>query len=119
MNETTEVETRPLVEHDGFSRPEERALPTVQAPTNTTPMQMIAHAVQATGGGSNVEAMVGALEGWTFDAPKGSTTIRPGDHAMLQPMFQTKLVDSGGTLTPQLVKTLTPQDTAPPVKPFQ
>lgn len=35
----------------------------------------------------DVDGMIAALEGWTFDAPKGSQTIRAGDHAMLQPMF--------------------------------
>ncbi len=78
---------------------------------------MVAHAAQTAP--DDVDGMITALQGWQFDGPKGAMTIRSEDHAMLQPMFQTKLVDSGGTLTPQLVKTLTPQDTAPPVKPFQ
>ena len=32
--------------------------------------------------------------------------IRAEDHALLQPMFQAKLVDANGTLTPELVKAL-------------
>jgi branched-chain amino acid transport system substrate-binding protein len=70
--------------------------------------------VQAPGGGSDVDAMVGALEGWTFDAPKGSTTIRAADHAMLQPMFQAKLAAAGPGFTPTLVATVPAADTAPP-----
>jgi len=58
--------------------------------------------------------MVGALEGWTFDAPKGSTTIRPGDHAMLQPMFQATLNPAGTGYAPKLVATVPAADTAPP-----
>ncbi|HEY5878455.1 MAG TPA: substrate-binding domain-containing protein [Nakamurella sp.] len=66
-----------------------------------------------------VDGMITALEGWEFEGPKGTTTIRAEDHAMLQPMFQTKLVDVNGTLTPELVKELAPADTAPAVKPIQ
>ncbi len=64
---------------------------------------MIVHALQE--GAGDVDAMVGALEGWTFDAPKGEQTIRESDHAMLQPMFLAKLTKSGGSWTPEPVKT--------------
>lgn len=88
--------------------------PDLFSPDGFVAAQMIVHAVQAAGGGSNVEAMVGALEGWTFDAPKGSTTIRPGDHAMLQPMFQATLGPVGSGYAPKLVATVPTADTAPP-----
>ena len=78
---------------------------------------MVVHAAEAAP--DDVDGMIGALEGWTFDGPKGPMEIRAADHALLQPMFQSKLVDEGGTLTPQLVKELAPSDTAPPAKPFQ
>ncbi len=74
--------------------------------------QMIVHAIQQ--GGSNVDAQIKALEGWTFDAPKGQETVRATDHAMLQPMFQAKLVKQGGTWTPEVVKTLPANEVAPP-----
>jgi branched-chain amino acid transport system substrate-binding protein len=67
----------------------------------------------------DVDGMITALEGWEFEGPKGTMTIRAEDHAMLQPMFQTKLVDTNGTLTPELVKELAPADTAPAPKSFQ
>jgi branched-chain amino acid transport system substrate-binding protein len=67
----------------------------------------------------DVDGMITALEGWEFDGPKGAMQIRAEDHALLQPMFQTKLVDVNGTLTPELVKELAAEDTAPPAKPFQ
>ena len=67
----------------------------------------------------DVDGMITALQGWEFEGPKGTTTIRAQDHAMLQPMFQTKLVDVNGTLTPELVKELAPADTAPAVTPFK
>ncbi len=74
--------------------------------------QMIVHAVQA--GGDDVDAMVKALEGYSFDSVKGRLTIRADDHALLQPMFQAKLSGSGSALTATLVKTIDPNDTAPP-----
>lgn len=67
----------------------------------------------------DVDGMITALEGWEFQGPKGAMTIRAEDHAMLQPMFQTKLVDVNGTPTPELVKELAPADTAPAPKSFQ
>ena len=39
--------------------------------------------------------MIDALEGWTFDGPKGETTVRADDHALIQPMYQAKLVQDG------------------------
>ena len=52
--------------------------------------------------------MIAALEGWKFDGPKGAMEIRAEDHALLQPMFQAKLVDANGTLTPELITTVDP-----------
>ena len=78
---------------------------------------MVAHAVE--GAPDDVDGMIAALEGWKFDGPKGAMEIRASDHALLQPMFQAKLVDTNGTLTPQLVKALTPDLTTPPESPFK
>lgn len=62
----------------------------------------------------DVEGMIAALEGYSFDAPKGAQTVRASDHAMLQPMFTARLVDNGGTLEAELTGTLAPEDTEPP-----
>ncbi|GAA5191339.1 substrate-binding domain-containing protein [Rugosimonospora acidiphila] len=75
--------------------------------------QLIVHAVQA--GGDDVDAMVKALEGYSFDSVKGKLTVRASDHALLQPMFQAKLSGSGTNLTATLVKAVDPSDTTPPV----
>ncbi len=76
--------------------------------------QMIVHAVQKTGG-SNVDAMVTSLEGWSFLTPKGQETVRASDHALLQPMFQARLVSTRSSFEPKLIKTLSPNQVAPPV----
>jgi branched-chain amino acid transport system substrate-binding protein len=83
------------------------------SPDGFVAAQMIVHAVEG-GGGDNVDDMIAALEGWTFDAPKGSQTIRAGDHAMLQPMFQAKLVQQGTSWEPKLGKVIPADTTAPP-----
>jgi len=77
--------------------------------------QMMVRAVQ-TGKGTNVNAMIKGLAGWSFLAPKGQQTIRVADHAMLQPMFQVSLVTSiDNVYTPVVLKTLSATATAPPV----
>ncbi|MGH3445694.1 MAG: substrate-binding domain-containing protein [Nocardioidaceae bacterium] len=76
--------------------------------------QMIVHAIHASGGGEDVDSMISGLEGWTFDAPKGSETVRASDHAMLQPMFTAKLVKQGSTWVPKLVSTVPADQVAPP-----
>jgi branched-chain amino acid transport system substrate-binding protein len=78
---------------------------------------MVVHALEASG--TDVEAMVKSLEGWTFDGVKGKTTVRASDHALLQPMFQTKLVGSGTDMKAELVKALPAEDVTPPSVPFK
>ncbi|GHJ51166.1 ABC transporter substrate-binding protein [Nonomuraea sp. TT08I-71] len=75
--------------------------------------QMIVRAAQE--GGDDVDKMIKALEGWQFDSVKGQMTIRAEDHALLQPMYQAKLSGSGTAYTATAVKTLTGDETAPPV----
>jgi branched-chain amino acid transport system substrate-binding protein len=76
--------------------------------------QMVAHALTE-GGGTEVDAMIDALEGATFDSVKGEIEIRAEDHAVIQPMFQAELVaDDDGTYTPQLVNTVDAETVAPP-----
>ncbi|HEX6871549.1 MAG TPA: substrate-binding domain-containing protein [Micromonosporaceae bacterium] len=86
-------------------------------PDGFTAAQMIVHALEASG--SDVDAMIKALEGWSFAGVKGQLTIRAEDHAVLQPMYQAKLTGSGTDYTAELVKALTPDETAPPVTGFK
>lgn len=76
--------------------------------------QMIVHAIKE-GGGDDVSKMIDSLEGWSFDSVKGKLTIRAEDHALLQPMFQAKLVKSGDTYKPELIKVVDADTVAPPV----
>lgn len=77
--------------------------------------QMIAHAITE-GGGTDVDAMIAALEGATFDSVKGTVEIRAEDHAVIQPMFQVQLVQGeDGTFVPELIDTVDADAVAPPV----
>ena len=86
------------------------------SPDGFVTAQLLARAVEKADGDTNVDAMITALEGYSFLAPKGQQTVRAADHAMLQPMFIAKLNQSGTDYTATLVKTLSAQDTAPPQK---
>lgn len=90
--------------------------PDLFSPDGFTAAQMIVHAVQASPG--DTSAMVKALEGWSFDGPKGREQVRAADHALLQPMFQARLTGSGAAAKPVLTATVPAAQVAPPVKPM-
>lgn len=75
--------------------------------------QMIVQAVRE--GGDDVEAMIDALEGWTFESVKGEVTVREEDHALIQPMYQVSLVEGDAGWEPELVETVDAETVAPPV----
>ncbi|WP_137844828.1 substrate-binding domain-containing protein [Microbacterium sp. 2FI] len=72
---------------------------------------MIVHAIEQ--GQGDVDAMVDALEGFEFEGPKGAMTVREGDHALIQEMYQVKLVADGGSFVPELVDTVAADAVAP------
>jgi branched-chain amino acid transport system substrate-binding protein len=84
--------------------------PDLFSPDGFTAAQLLVRAL--TGHPDDVNAMISALEGYSFTGVKGPETVRAADHALLQPMFQASL---SGT-TPSVTKTLTPQQVAPPAK---
>ncbi|NLW12977.1 MAG: ABC transporter substrate-binding protein [Trueperella sp.] len=72
---------------------------------------MIVEAIKT--GKGDVDAMVAALEGYTFEGPKGTTTVRAGDHALIQEMYQVKLVAKDGSFVPELIDTADAASVAP------
>lgn len=88
--------------------------PDLFSPDGFTAAQMIVHAIRA--GSTDTAAMVKALEGWSFDGPKGREQVRAADHALLQPMFQATLSGTGTAAKPQLVTTLQADRVAPPAR---
>lgn len=89
-------------------------VPDLFDPDGFVAAQMIVHAIEKSDGAS-VDQMIAGLSGWTFDAPKGSETVRGEDHAMLQPMYIAKMSGS----EPVLVRTLDAATVAPPVSAFK
>lgn len=72
---------------------------------------MVVQAVKE--GKGDVDAMIASLNDFTFDGPKGTTTVRGSDHALLQEMYQVKLVAKDGSFAPELVATVAADDVAP------
>jgi branched-chain amino acid transport system substrate-binding protein len=88
--------------------------PDLFTPDGFVTAQMIVQALTE-GDYDDTESMITALEGWTFDAPKGTQTIRAEDHAMLQPMFQASLTNEGGVIGAESIGTVDAETVAPPV----
>ena len=77
----------------------------------------LVEALKKTGGDTDAEKLIAALEGLTFDGPKGKMTLRAEDHVALQAMYVVRLKN---TTDPQLrffelLDERKPEDTAPPV----
>ncbi len=94
---------------------QEGRVPDLFMPDGFAGAQMIVRAVGETDG-EDVDAMIEALEGYAFQGPKGDYTVRPEDHALLQPMFQVRLVAQGDAFEPEPVATLAPEEIAPPIQ---
>ncbi|GAA2012554.1 substrate-binding domain-containing protein [Microbacterium ulmi] len=85
--------------------------PDLFSPDGFNAALMIVHAIAE--GKGDVDAMVAALEGFEFEGPKGTTTVRASDHALIQEMYQVELVADGGGFVPELVDTAAADDVAP------
>jgi branched-chain amino acid transport system substrate-binding protein len=78
--------------------------------------QAVVAALEATGGDASSQALIGALEGLSFEGPKGTYTIRPQDHQALAPMYIVELIS---TTDPdegyyELVQEVSGEASAPP-----
>ena len=89
-------------------------VPDLFTPDGFVAGQMIVRALDEANG-DNVDKMISALEGWSFVGPKGQQTIRQSDHAMIQPMFQVKLVKGANDRwQPRVVSRIKGPFVAPP-----
>lgn len=89
------------------------AEPDLFTPDGFVTSQMVVQAV-CEGDPEDTAAMIEALEGWEFQAPKGEQTIRASDHAMLQPMFTAELAGEPGARTAEVLSTVPADEVAPP-----
>jgi branched-chain amino acid transport system substrate-binding protein len=78
--------------------------------------QAVVAALNATHGDTTDTALIEALEGLTFDGPKGAYTIRAQDHQALAPMYIVKLIsttDADEKFFEQVAE-VSGEDSAPP-----
>jgi branched-chain amino acid transport system substrate-binding protein len=68
-------------------------------------------------GGTDTEKLISTMEGMEFMTPKGMMKFRKEDHQALQAMFAFKLEVKPDVewAIPELIKTLTMEETAPPI----
>jgi branched-chain amino acid transport system substrate-binding protein len=77
--------------------------------------QAIVAAMDKTAGSSEADKVIGALEGYSWEAPKGTFTFRKEDHQALQPMYSAEVVEVGGKPSVKLVSEISAEATAPPL----
>jgi branched-chain amino acid transport system substrate-binding protein len=72
---------------------------------------MAVEALMASGGDTSSAALIGAMEGLSFEGPKGTVFVRPEDHVAIQDMYVMKLVniDDPDFKFFEMVKTVRPE----------
>jgi len=78
--------------------------------------QAVVAALNATEGDTDAAALIAALEGLSFEGPKGTYTIRAEDHQALAPMYVVRLisVDDADEKFFELVDEVSAEETSPP-----
>jgi branched-chain amino acid transport system substrate-binding protein len=77
----------------------------------------LVEAIKKTDGDMNTEKLIGAMEGLSFDTPKGKMTFRKEDHQAMQSMFHFKIkVDPNVAWgIPELIREIKPEDMKVPI----
>ncbi|MFT4414859.1 substrate-binding domain-containing protein [Fredinandcohnia humi] len=93
-------------------------VPDLFTPGGMTAALAIVEAIKKTDGDTDAEKLISAMEGMSFDTPKGKMTFRPEDHQALQALYAIRLekVDGVDYPVPVLMRELTPDETAPPIR---
>ena len=75
-------------------------------------------ALKATNGDTNTETLIKAMEGMSFDTPKGKMTFRKEDHQAMQSMyhFKIKIDPKLAWAVPELVREIKPEDMNVPIR---
>ena len=75
-------------------------------------------ALKKTGGDAGAEKLIAAMEGMSFDSPKGKMTFRKEDHQAMQSMYHFKIkVDPAFAWgVPELVHEIKPEEMQVPVR---
>ena len=78
----------------------------------------VVEALKKTKGDTNTEKLIAAMEGMSFETPKGKMTFRKEDHQAMQSMFHFKIkVDPAFEWgVPELVREIKPEDMNVPIR---
>lgn len=78
----------------------------------------IVTALNKTAGDSNTDKLIKAMEGMSFDTPKGRMTFRPEDHQAMQSMYHFRIKNDPSVqwAVQDLVKEITPDQMAVPIQ---
>ncbi|MFD0692937.1 substrate-binding domain-containing protein [Paenibacillus sp. GCM10027628] len=74
--------------------------------------------LKKTNGDSSADKLIPAMEGMSFDTPKGKMTFRKEDHQALQPLYAVRLEKKDGFdyPVPVLIREMTADETTPPIQ---
>lgn len=92
-------------------------MPDLFTPGGFASAMAIVAALEKTNGNLDTETLITAMEGMTFDTPKGPMTFRPEDHQALQTMYAIRLekTDEFDYPVPVLLRELSPEESAPEI----
>ncbi len=78
----------------------------------------LVEALKKTNGDTSTEKLIGAMEGMSFETPKGKMTFRKEDHQALQSMYHFKIkVDPAFAWgVPELVREIKPEEMSVPIR---
>ncbi|TYS65631.1 ABC transporter substrate-binding protein [Sutcliffiella horikoshii] len=93
-------------------------VPDLFTPGGMTAAIAIVEALKKTEGDTDSDLIIETLEGMSFDTPKGQMTFRPEDHQAMQTLYAVRLekVDGFDYPVPVLMRELSPEETAPPIR---
>ena len=78
----------------------------------------LVEALKKTGGATDTEKLIAAMEGMSFESPKGKMTFRKEDHQAMQSMYHFKIkVDPAFAWgVPELVREIKPEEMQIPIR---
>jgi branched-chain amino acid transport system substrate-binding protein len=85
----------------------------ILSPNGFSAAQMIVHAIQVAKG-DNVDEMISALNGYTFQGPWGAETVRAADHYLIRDGYLAKITIDNGNYVASNVKVISGSAIAPP-----
>ncbi|KPB04886.1 substrate-binding domain-containing protein [Bacillus sp. CHD6a] len=93
-------------------------VPDLFTPGGMTAAIAIVEALKKTEGDTDSDLIIETMEGMSFDTPKGQMTFRPEDHQAMQTLYAVRLekVDGFDYPVPVLMRELSPEETAPPIR---